>query len=637
MHATPSRRLVLAVLAAALASASGCSGSSVGPTPPPPSACLGFDQACGTGSECCSGDCALGACGCSAVGERCGTSNDCCTSVGPARCDAGVCASGQRVIGDVCTAAGQCASLNCDISGHCAAACSYALFSSCTARAQCCAPMGCIAGQCSLACGGDFDTCTSDLDCCSDHLCRAGWCQTGLCGTAGQRCASNADCCTAAQGGKSYFCGGSGTCTIGQPYDMPGHPPDACATDADCSGNNPCRGGYCHWPDGHQLDGHWCLDGQECGGGFCTSTAAGVPGTCCSGAGASCTVGGYATACCSGQGLACTGIAGAQSCNSCLDFDNSGPQGTPETQCTSDSQCCAGRGLYCVAGECCRHRGNPCTAGTGAKECCLGDTCGTVTDYSGTTTECCGAYGATSCGLYSACCDGLLCTSGTCLKGPGQACSGSGQCAESNGVACNLSTGTCCSHANGPCKADGDCCTNSCNTATGRCNAVPEYGSCLSEADCYGPDYNQAWNGQVCGGNAALGAQICCPVPGQTCLKAADCCETDQCQVPLYGSTSALCCRDKQASCSLDKECCTGTCWIHYVGPGPAVGTCCGYPWTPGFACATNADCCSTSSTGYIGSRCDTGRCCWEAGFQAGATNAALCCSGRVDQMGSCR
>jgi hypothetical protein len=120
MTAASTLRACLVAAGIALAACSGSSGGA-GPTPPP--ACKGNDQPCAAASECCSGGCLTGACACSAAGVRCGTSADCCDVGTPRRCEAGVCVAGQRPLGDVCEWDGQCASLNCDVGGHCAAAC----------------------------------------------------------------------------------------------------------------------------------------------------------------------------------------------------------------------------------------------------------------------------------------------------------------------------------------------------------------------------------------------------------------------------------------------------------------------------------------------------------------------------------
>lgn len=631
-----------AVLAAALVASTACSGSS-SPAAPPPPACGGADEACGAGAECCSGSCAGGACGCSALSGRCGTSADCCTSGGPARCSGATCVAGQRPLGDLCDADVLCASLHCDASGHCAAPC-LGYGAACASSDACCGGLGCAAGTCTFACGSTYDACTTDNQCCSDFRCRAGECQAGACGTAGQRCGSEADCCTAAQGGKEYFCDAYGQCAIGQPYDSAGHPPDACATDADCAGSDPCRGGYCHWPDGHQPDGHWCLDGRECAGGFCTSAAPGVPGTCCSGAGAACTAGGGSTLCCSGQELACTGTAGAQTCGACLDFGNSGPQGTAETQCTVPSQCCAGRNLGCVQGECCTMRGHACTPGSGGRECCDGalETCGNVTNdlVIGTRSNvCCGGYGA-GCGAWGACCDGYVCTDGVCLKGPQLACDGPGQCGLYEDCKMEApSAGKCCLHEMGTCTSDADCCTGHCDPALHECRYGQPYDSCYDDLDCASRSFGR-WDGPVCGGNANVGALACCPVPGDRCDSAADCCEAgDSCKPPLSGSdtTTPVCCREAPSPASDRTQCCTGM--SERRDSTSVTETCCAYPYMTSFTCSSSGDCCG--GTGSAPSaRCDLGvtnRCCFNAGQQVGAGNAAWCCSGRVDQLGSCR
>jgi len=628
MHAARTRGPTLfAALAAAALALAACSSSSSGPTPP---ACKGVDQACGTGTECCSADCPSGACGCSAVGERCGTSGDCCTSLGPTRCEAGACVSGQRPLGDVCDWDGLCASLNCDLTGHCAAAC-LGYNASCSASAQCCSYLGCPAGTCTPACASS-GSCSGDNQCCSDYRCRAGACQHGVCGTAGQTCASGADCCTAAQGGKNYFCNPGGQCDLGAPGGYPGAPPEACATDADCAGSYPCRGGYCHWPDGTQPDGRWCLDGQECDGGSCTSTAAGVPGTCCSGAGAGCVAGGYGTVCCAPH--TCTGASGAQSCGACLDYTNSGPQGTAETQCVTPSQCCAGRNLTCVSGECCSTRGVACGADS---ECCAGAACGDVTTYAGTTPSiCCGDFGG-SCGYANPCCDGLLCANdGTCRLAPGGACTETAQCADYEG--CKIETpptGFCCSHELGDCTSDADCCSGSCDVAYGRCNYAQEYGQCLDDSDCLSR-VSGRWSGPVCGGNVNVGPFLCCPVPGDSCGSAADCCETgDSCRPPLSGTdpVTPVCCREVQAACGHDYECCTGICDSTYTHQ------CCAFPYMTTFTCTSSADCCDGTGT-YARTQCGDAagamRCCLKSAQNPYGT-AADCCSGRLDQLGLCR
>jgi hypothetical protein len=572
---------------------------------------------------------------------RCGTSADCCDVGTPRRCEAGRCVAGQRPLGDVCEWDGQCATLNCDVTGHCAAAC-LQYGASCTSSAQCCGIYGCPAGICTGLCGNDYDACANDNQCCADYRCRAGECQRGVCGTAGQKCTSEADCCTAAQGGKEYFCNESGSCDIGRPQDLNGWPPDACTTDADCSGNNPCRDGYCHWPDGHQPDGRWCLDGLECDGGHCTSTAAGVPGTCCSGAGTACSATGYsATICCAGLDLACTGAAGAQSCGACLDFANSGPQGTAETQCTSDAQCCASRNLWCVAGECCTRRGNACTAGSGDVECCAGDTCGNVTPYPGPVSNvCCGTFGA-RCGYDSACCDGYLCAyDGTCHLAPGEACTDGSQCANDSG--CRIETppaGVCCGHDMAHCSSAADCCSGNCDD-WGMCSYAQEYGPCLDDSDC-ASRVGGRWDGTVCGGNLAAGALRCCPVPGDTCLSAADCCEVgDLCERQLVAGAEAspVCCRPAQSDASSSTQCCTGA--SERRDSTSVVETCCAYAYMTTFRCTSDADCCDGDAT-YGSEQCgDTSgvmRCCLKQGENPWGNAASCCSSAGLDHSGLCR
>jgi hypothetical protein len=478
--------------------------------------------------------------------------------------------------------------------------------------------------------------CTSPNECCSGWGCRAGSCQGGACGTEGQDCDTIADCCSFAASGKNYFCdktGGGlhGMCKLEQPF-------QTCTTSADCAGTYPCRGGYCHYGDATRYDGWSCLDGVECKSGICTSTSAGVPGTCCSGTGTSCVAGSGTTTCCAPLG--CTGPTGAQTCGACLDPENSGT-GHP-FKCTTYSQCCQNAGLACEtsSGTCCKQNGTACGAGS---ECCSGETCGNVTTYQGTTANvCCGAFQGW-CGISSPCCDGLACSNAgqsypaTCLKAAGTACQADAECTDWAG--CKIATpptGACCMHF-GSCKTNSDCCSGVCDPDTHTCGYADPYGDCLTNADCWSM-LNTGFSGQRCGGNANVGPLNCCPAPGQTCTSAADCCEAgDQCQTELYmdplglQTTAPMCCRPAQASCAQGFECCTGVCGY----PG---NKCCGYPYMTSFSCTSDADCCDSSSV--IGSKCDltSNRCCWKPGQpNVGNANASQCCSGRVDQFGSCK
>lgn len=628
-----SRLAPLAVAAALVA----CGGGGGGAPPPPPggAACGAVYASCTGPAACCSGSCTGGACDCSPLAARCSTSDDCCTSTSARTCSGGVCVAGCRANGDVCRSGLDCCSGSCDTSGHCGPPC-VGYGATCSSSGQCCAYLGCPAGTCATSCQTS-GACTTSNACCSGYGCRAGSCQSGACGTLGQSCDAAADCCSYAQSGKNYVCdlsggGAHGTCTLAQPF-------EACATDADCAGADPCRGGYCHYPDASRSDGWSCLDGRECQSGLCSATSPGVPGTCCSGAGTSCVAGGGSTACCAP--LTCVGAPGSQVCAGCLGPDNSGA-GHPY-QCAYTSQCCSGAGLTCEAstGACCKANGTACVAGS---ECCSGETCGDVTTYQGTTAGvCCGDFQGW-CGLYSPCCDGYVCSNAgqsypaTCLKAPGQPCQATSECTDLAG--CKIATpptGTCCLHESGTCTRDSDCCTGLCDATTHSCQYAPPYGQCLADGDCQWM-LNSSFSGTRCGGNATVGPLRCCPAPGQACQSATDCCEAgDACApalAPDYtGTTAPVCCRATQQTCAQDYECCTGSCGYQ----GTLGSACCAYPWMTTFTCAADQDCCDWASS--TGSMCDTTshRCCWKAGQTVGAGNAALCCSGRYDSFYTCR
>lgn len=630
----PLARLVVSTSLLGLALAA-CSPREDPPAPAP--ACLGLWDACTAPQQCCSASCTLGTCDCSPLAGRCSTSNDCCDSFTARRCMAGSCVDGCRPNGDVCSWNWDCCSNNCDATDHCAPPC-VGDGAPCAASSNCCAGRGCPAGTCTINCwpGGP---CTSSNECCSGHGCRGGFCQDGYCGTWGQYCSSQAECCTFAQSGKNYRCeipaGWTyGTCELSAVH-------EACATDADCQPIYGCRGGYCRYADRSALDGWSCLDGLECASGVCTSTQVGVPGICCLGAGASCNSTWINPGCCSP--LACTGAAGSTTCGACLGPDNSGP--AQAWQCTTTTQCCEGQSLRCETGDgkCCKQGGAGCTA---TSQCCAGDTCGSVTTAQATQAACCREFQGDCSG--SPCCDGNRCVDVDptaayqfrCLKTAGQPCTASPECA--TGGACKIATpptGACCLDQMERCQTNADCCSNVCNTW---CSQAQPGGDCLKDWDCEKPPYS-TYAGTVCGGNA-LQPLRCCPVPGQTCTVPTDCCEgTDDCQIPLNPNVlyvtpgTKLCCRAAQAFCTQDYECCTGAC-----GGVPGSKKCCGFPYMFDFTCTSDADCCETGSP--TTSRCDLtatphARCCYNRGGQAGIGNAAQCCESNrgVDSLGYCK
>jgi hypothetical protein len=386
---------------------------------------------------------------------------------------------------------------------------------------------------------------------------------------------------------------------------------------ADCCDPLVCTGGLCRPPAATAVDGSPCLSGVDCAGGGCVVAPGVDAGVCCSSADKSCAVSSGASGCCAP--LTCNDAArtATQVCATCLDWTNSGAADAGIAQCVETSQCCAGQSLTCErsSGKCCKNITYPCTD---SAECCSGSACGTRKPS--VATACCAAFGS-RCG-GDGCCDGLKCgraqaspTGFSCYRAPGGPCGSSLDCAPDD--ACH--DGTCCTHS-GTCTSGAECCSGVCTQ--GFCQAAPPYGQCVRDNDCAG------FSGTpICGANPVLDAGVCCPVAGDVCTRGqATCCaSTDLCQVPLTRDAGAppVCCRDFQAACTSDAQCCTGTCG----GSG-----CCSAAKR---ACNVGADCCGGLGTSPT-QLCVLGACCFNAG-QSPFGDATLCCSGRLDNSGRCR
>ena len=559
--------------------------------------CVPAMELCEVANACCSGACNTeGFCICNfEPGAPCGTSVDCCPVLGLA-CRDGACVEDCRDDTEPCGARSDCCSGNCNTAGYCAPPC-HDFGGSCATSDDCCANLGCEGGTagaytCSYGCGTEHFSCSDSNDCCSGYACRAGECSPGPCSGVNFGCDGDGDCCQSPLHltCKSRFC----SC---------GSMPAACASEADCCSDSVCRDGFCHPPPGSQHDNWDCLDGADCQSGTCEGAAPPTEGRCCVTAGGSCTFTSHDSSCCSP--LACLGTDGTGTCGGCLDWTNSGPGATP---CQSNAQCCAGQSLVCSPEQrCCVHHAEPCTDDV---QCCTGNRCGTLAAQSGT--FCCAAF-ATACDNLSPCCAGLECDpSGQCRVAAGGSCTGDLECV--TGAHC-LSN-RCCSHYSASCTADDECCSGSCGrTWAGSCDCAPAYDTCGRDADCCSFQ-SAAWNDPTCGASAPVGANRCCPAPGDPCQDAAECCQSgDVCVVPIGGST-AVCCQPNGAVCTQSGACCSGTC----------IGTCC---LALGDPCSVPADCCdSTNDT--CGGSAWPGRCCVKSGAPLYYGDAAACCSGHA-------
>jgi hypothetical protein len=293
----------------------GCSGGTDQPEICAATKCAQTGASCARSNDCCSNKCVSNACiaagaGCRPAGEACATDADCCGRVCADEHGEGIltCAiiQGCRPEGETCDSSADCCSARCaaDPSGvmRCSALaactsgdkkpCSRQVGDVCKDANECCSRQCVTTGdgtkRCAPAggCRGECETCSSGADCCS-KLCApdatgVNRCQPATCGTPGEICDKDPDCCAGSK------------CT-----------PD------------PAIGGpkRCHVPAGTQCTNASCALASECCGGvhctpnadnslFCTAACAPV--------GARCSA--RADCCNGGSGIDCLSIAGIRTC-----------------------------------------------------------------------------------------------------------------------------------------------------------------------------------------------------------------------------------------------------------------------------------------------------------------------------------
>lgn len=453
----------------------------------------GMDGCGGSGGVCCSGftcrsglvcDSTTGRCGgCGEAGQHCCDGSSPCVGSGLV-CDAtsGNCVAIPdpadrcgRIDGPCCTDDGMPGGTNCEGDMRCVAG-------TCLnpddegGMGQPCGPRGGCDGG--LICDHTMsNTCQPTPDDCGRDMMMC--CDTG--GTAGS-CEGSLNCqfmsCTTCQGPSlSCVLGGilpGQTCCNGAvcrpspllPRCCMGQM-GACTNSLDCCGFMQCRDGMCQ---GGTM-GSYCIDSSECAEGLVCTGATGLPpplGTgfscqpaeMCTDAGTSCEMSG---GCCDGltcgaapnsterprPTVCCAG--GATSCETNDDCCGDMPCMDGECQCQTldetcwrDSECC--NGLGCVAGGCqdvssCRRPGDASVACTVRADCCQNLDC-LLTEFGGTTTECC-AGGGSPCETDRDCCGAMACEMGEC------ACHGLGDTCANDTDCCGLAfctDGTCVDH-----------------------------------------------------------------------------------------------------------------------------------------------------------------------------------------------
>lgn len=424
--------------------------------------------------------------------------------------------------------------------------------------AGCCKANECVTGTTALSCGASgasCDTCESGEACvagacvpsnadCGPQTC-AGCCRLGVCesGANVNACGFGGGACTTCTGGDVCRSGEckeppTGTCSPATCNGCcrdgvcePGVAADACgrfgATCIECTGALTCREGGCAQPGNV---GDKCSGGEECDGGYCSTSAPG---------------GGYCLAACIPEacpnGSTCVQLGDEEGDTWCMDscltngdcraehhcVPLEGGGGVCFPRCTSDS--------HCSSGVCDRSSGE-CVLGV------VGTGCGADVDcgdgyFCATNTP--GGYCSRLCDHTRPCPAGSDCisqgSSSVCLA----TCDGPADCRNSDYL-CHEG------HCLPACQSDDDCpIRNVCDTGSGMCvEGGPsggvvgaacgsdhdcDYGDCLTEAETDFPDGYCTGN---CAGSLSCPSGAFCAEFGETsdpdyfamCL---DLCESD--------------------------------------------------------------------------------------------------------------
>lgn len=228
---------------------------------------------------------------------------------------------------------------------------------------------------------------------------------------------------------------------------------------------------------------------------------------------------------------------------------------------------CGGTGASCTAAaECCQDIPRECdvTPAGGGTRCCLGLT--TACQIDG---DCCGSANA---------CDG-----GRCCAPLGVSCSDTSDCCDD---AATCGAGTCCLPDGLSCADDGDCCTGRC--ASGVCEGVapptpspsPTPPMCVPQGDACDAVF-ECCPGSDCDETPTSTQSICCAPLGAICNDESICCGVTM-------GCDDVCCRPVRSACADASECCGD-------GAGCVLGRCCS---APGGSCSIDSDCCAGSCAG---------------------------------------
>lgn len=457
-------------------------------------------------------------------GAPCASGTEC----GSGSCSAGKCG---------CWADWQCPDRQCDATGQCADR--QANGATCTRTAQCLSG-NCVDGVCcNEACGGTCRACTfaktgntADGTCAAiedgrnpDNECGGETCSGGTRYLAGV-CNGGGAC----RSGGTQTCGGF-TCNVIEECDWDGNCwtystgcNTTCASNAGCVSGYRCASGACVLI---KANGTTCAAGVECASGLC------VDGVCCN-------------AGCTGQCEACDVAGAVGTCSAVLGAPHGARTacgGTGACQASCDGANRVSCGAYPGASTVCA--AGTCTAGSGtpARTCNGAGVCSTATASSCAPYVCDTSACKTSCATDADCVAGSYCSGTACVakKANGVTCGGANQCTSGacvDGVCCNSACGGTCQ----ACDVAGS--VGTCTTTTGAPHgarpACSGFGTTCG-SQCNGVDATQctyASASTVCAAATACNATSTCSGGGACSLGAAvpvtdsDDCTVDGCVLP---------------------------------------------------------------------------------------------------------
>ncbi len=517
---------------------------------------LAAGQACGAGTDCSSGFCALTTAG---NGVCCNTA---CNT--PASCS-----STQGIAASYCSTAGSCqtgAATTIDDANPCTTDTCNASTGQVThtnntnacGTASCASGIGTTAGTCTGgACKGSVTATIDDGNPCTADGCSSAGVVTHTNVADGTSCSDGNAC----NGAETCM---AGVCKAGTPVVCTAL--DQCHTAGTCNSSS----GACSNPT--VANGTACNDGNAC-----TQTDTCQSGTCTGGNPVTCTASDqcHTAGTCNSSTGACSNPTAANG-TTC----NDGNACTQTDTCQSGT-CTGGNPVTCTASDQC-HTAGTCNSSSGA--------CSNPTVANGT-----------ACNDGNACTQADTCQSGTCTGGTPVTCIASDQCHTAG--TCNSSTGLCSNPtvANGTACSDGNACTQADTCQSGTCTGTPV--TCTASDQCHTAGTCSSSTGACSNPTVANGT---------ACNDGNACTQTDTCQSgTCTGGTPVTCAASDQCHTAGTCNSSTGTCSYSTVANGTACsdGNACTQTDTCQNGTCTGADpvVCAASDDCHAAGTCDPG------------------------------